>query len=359
MTAPALATTVSGSGGASWAALPMGGSAAQHDNFWELFVRPPGAAGWRLATPPGVASNGGLVAAIAATGSLVTAFRPSQDLTFSPLAATSDAGRSWAQGNVLDGSLARLPDALAAGPAGRLLALTQRGVVDEGTDLGARWEPLVSLRSLARATGAGTACPLTSLTATAWTGAGDPLIGGSCGAPVATARASGPGQAPIFTVTAGSWHEDGPALPAGTLPDGPVSVLGLGTDGTRVTALLAAGTGTSTVVMAAWSGNDGASWSLSPAFRTGPGAPSVSVWADGATGVVLTGQALTIGWQAARWRVLPSPPPGTAALAQTPAGQTEALAPDGGTLTVWQLGSGATWTRLQSVHVTIPYGSSS
>jgi hypothetical protein len=111
--------------------------------------------------------------------------------------------------------------------------------------------------------------------------------------------------------------------------------------------------------VAAWSGNDGASWSLSPAFRTGAdGTPSVSVWAGGAAGLMLPGRAITIGWQAQRWRVLPSLPARTAALAQTTAGQPEALAPDGGTLTVWQLGGGSAWTRLQSVHVAIPYGSS-
>ena len=52
--------------GGTWAEVMMGGSAAQHNNFWELFVRPSGATAWKLATPLGIASNGGF--AVAAAG---------------------------------------------------------------------------------------------------------------------------------------------------------------------------------------------------------------------------------------------------------------------------------------------------
>lgn len=91
---PPLAMSFTDSAGAGRAIVEMGGSAAQENNFWELFVRPAGTAPWRLATPAGVADNGGLE--VAGTGaSLVTGFRPSQDLTFSPLATTSDDGASW------------------------------------------------------------------------------------------------------------------------------------------------------------------------------------------------------------------------------------------------------------------------
>ena len=114
---PALTTTLSASNGTSWAVLELGGSAATHNDFWELFVRPPGSAGWQLATPAGVASNGGMVAAQSGPASLIAAFRPSQDLTFSPLAATADAGHQWTQANVLDTGIANLPGALAAEPA--------------------------------------------------------------------------------------------------------------------------------------------------------------------------------------------------------------------------------------------------
>ena len=62
---PPLATSFAVGTGASWAVVEMGGPAAQHNNFWELFVRPAGAARWRLVTPAGVADNGGLVVAAA------------------------------------------------------------------------------------------------------------------------------------------------------------------------------------------------------------------------------------------------------------------------------------------------------
>ena len=57
---PSLATSLATATG-TWAVAVMGGSAASHNNFWQLFVRPDGTSTWRLATPPGVASNGGLV----------------------------------------------------------------------------------------------------------------------------------------------------------------------------------------------------------------------------------------------------------------------------------------------------------
>ena len=83
--------------GATWAIVAMGGSAAGENQFWELFTRPAASDQWELVTPPGVADNGGLVAAGGAA-SLTVAFRPSQGLTFSPLAVTSDDGKTWGTG---------------------------------------------------------------------------------------------------------------------------------------------------------------------------------------------------------------------------------------------------------------------
>ena len=68
----------------TWAVAVMGGSAADHNNFWQLFVRLTATGKWRLVAPPGVASNGGLVMASPGAGSVVAAFRPSQDLSYSP-----------------------------------------------------------------------------------------------------------------------------------------------------------------------------------------------------------------------------------------------------------------------------------
>ncbi len=123
--APPLATSFAAAAGAGWAVVQMGGPAAQHNNFWQLFVRQAGTTRWRLATPPGVADNGGLVVAGDGGGSMMTGFRPSQDLTFSPLAASSNGGTSWSPAGPLTPGLAAAPDALAATPAGQVIALTK------------------------------------------------------------------------------------------------------------------------------------------------------------------------------------------------------------------------------------------
>ena len=121
--APFLATSLL-TGAGTWAVAVMGGPVATHDNFWQLFARPAGSSRWKLVTPPGTADNGGLVLAGAGGGSLITGFRPSQYLSYTPLTITRNAGQAWSSTGPLDGALADVPDALAAAsPAGKLLAL--------------------------------------------------------------------------------------------------------------------------------------------------------------------------------------------------------------------------------------------
>ena len=145
---PSLATSLATATG-TWAVTVMGGSAASHNNFWQLFVRPAGTSTWRLATPPGVASNGGLVLTGLASGSVLAGFRPSQDLAYSPLATTKDNGKAWSPG-LLDAGLADVPGALAADPAsGRLLALLTDGTTDISGQGGTRWIRLVTRQALA------------------------------------------------------------------------------------------------------------------------------------------------------------------------------------------------------------------
>jgi hypothetical protein len=79
-----------------------------------------------------------------------------------------------------------------------------------------------------------------------------------------------------------------------------------------------------------------------------------------ATRAPVSGGAV-IGWRAAAWQSLPRLPGGATTLATTAAGQPEVLAVQHGTLTAWQRGgslSPSAWTLLQTVKVTIPYGSS-
>jgi hypothetical protein len=160
---PSLVTSLTVPGGTSWAVVEMGGSRSQHNNFWQLVTRRAGSARWALATPPGVADNGGLVAAPLGGPALVAGFNPSQDLTFSPLASTRDRGADWTPG-LLPAGLAGVPSALAAGPGGKLIALTRRGEAELSAPGGAGWKRLASLASVA-ATPAGRSCGLTGLTA--------------------------------------------------------------------------------------------------------------------------------------------------------------------------------------------------
>ncbi len=345
-----MGTSVASLGGTSWAAVEMGGSAKTYNNFWELFARPSGTATWKLVTPPGMASNGGLATAVTGTQSAAMAFLASQDMKFSPLSSSADDGQSWSAVPPISSGLATSPDALAAGPHGKLLALNASGQVYSGTTLGASWAQLSSEKSVA-ATPAGRACGLTGLTATSWTPAGTAMLAGTC---------SKAGRVGIFAASGSSWHAAAPAL-SGSLASGPADVIALATTGTRTTAVIAAGTGSTPELITAWSGDGGSHWTLSPALRAGQqSALSISIWPDGSVGVVLSGgRGKTISWQSSGWQSLPPLPANTATLAQGPGTQLEALAAHGSTLTVWQLSAtGKAWVMSQKTQVQIPYGSS-
>ena len=216
---PSLALSLDSAAG-TWATVQMGGSAAQYNNFWQLFVRPAGAAGWRLVTPPGMADNGGLLLASNGGRSLVTGFRPSQLITFSPLTSTSDDGAHWATGTAADGGLSDVPDALAAAPgSGDLIALVP-GAVELSRSGGSGWTTVARAGSVT-GSAAGRACGLSGLTAVAFSPAGIPMVAGAC---------TKAGAAGIFAFESGRWRAAGPALPA-SLAGQPVTVLRLTTAG--------------------------------------------------------------------------------------------------------------------------------
>ena len=323
-------------------------------------VHPPaGKPGWKLVTPPGVADNGGLVAA-AAGGSLTVSFLPSQDLTFTPLASTGDGGKTWGTG-LLNAAVASVPDALAADSAGStagstagsaaMLALLHDGAIDQAASQSAAgqpgggqsaagqsggsqdgWTALAAPGAIA-ASAAGRRCQVTGWAAVAYTPSGTPLAAASC------AR---PGTAGIFADVAGTWQATGPADPGGQ----PLRVIRLTQTPVGDTALLQAGSAGKASLEVAWTG-DGTRWTASPslplhgghvrASGTGPGG---MVW------VLLSGnRAETLAGPGAAWRELPAPPRGTAALAVGPAGPDEALAVSGARLTVYQLTAAAPGTR--------------
>jgi hypothetical protein len=348
--APLLATSLVTTAG-TWAIAVMGGSVAAHDNFWQLFARPARGTAWRLVTPPGVASNGGLVAAGAGGQSLIAGVRPSQYLTFTPLAVTRDGGGAWSPAGPLDAALANAPDALAAAPGtGRLLALLTTGAVKLAAPGYTRWTTLTSERSLA-ATPAGVRCGLARLTAVTFAPSGMPLLAGQC---------RRPGPAGIFAARNGTWQAAVPALPA-TLAYQRTTVLRLTGTPDGIAALLEAGAGPYASLLAAWSAGSGGHWALSPPLRLhGARLASASFGPGGATALVLTGgRAAAITGAGAAWRSLPALPNGTATLAPGPSGGFDALAVHRTRLTVWQLGPGtATWRTTQTMNVPVQFGSS-
>lgn len=380
-TAP-LATSLAQAGGRAWAIVAMGGSAAGDSSFWEVFTRPLGSTQWALVTPPGVADNGGLVAAVppAAQG-LDVAVRPSQDLTFSPLAFTGNGGKTWNTG-LVDASVAAVPDALALG-GGRMLVLLGDGAVDQAATSGAgipgegvsgaaqpsasaAWTRLAAPGAIA-GSAAGRDCHVTAVTAVSLTAAGTTLVGASC------AR---PGIAGIFAPAGSGWRAAGPAL-TGRLAGEPVRVLRLTAgDGAGTMALLQAGGGNGdpTSLLAAWTA-DGTHWTVSPPLPVngarvlssgaGPGAAAAWVLLAGGRAAIIAGPGAPVapgapGATGAAWRSLPAPPHGTAVLAPGPGGALDALAVSGGSaLTVFRLTPAGAWQQTQVISVPVQLGSSS
>ena len=360
---PSMLTSLAAGHGAAWAVLEIGGSRTAHNNFWQLLVRPAAGQAWRLATPPGVADNGGLVAASTPPG-LIAGFVPSQDLTFSPLASSHDDGQRWSPG-LLPSGLAAAASALAAGPDGRLLALTRTGVQLSGSN-GAGWSPLVSTKALA-ASPAGRSCGLTGLTAVAFGSAGAPLLAGAC---------RRPGVTGIFFLSGSQWRLAGLKPPAG-FAGRPVTVVQLtSTAPGKLTALLAAGpapagpgvsagTGTARDLAAAWLG-DGQPWTTSaPLPLSGRQLVSTAAGSDGSAGVILTGGRAAVihpagaTTTAAAWTPLPALPAAAADLVLGPGRQVSVLTAGRTTVTAWLLSkTGTTWSPGQKLTIPVPFGSS-
>jgi len=345
-------TSLGGAAG-TWATVLMGGSAAQHNNFWQLFFRPAGTSTWKLVTPPGTADNGGLVLAAGAGPSAISAFRPSQDLTFTPLIQTSDGGQAWSALSPLDAPLASTPAALALESAGsgQLLALTTASTAEQASPKAGKWTTLASLRTLG-ATPAGRQCGLRALTAAGYLPSGVPLLAGLC---------SHPGVAGIFADRDGRWQAAGLTLPP-SLAGQDLTVLRLVAVDNQTAALLQAGNGSDSSLLVAWSGPAAGQWTISPGLElNGAALMSASFGLAGTVAAITGGGTAAVITSSARsWQRLPALPRSTVTLALGAAGQPDALAVHGSTLTVWQLATdGHAWTRAQVINVPIEYGSSS
>lgn len=359
---PSIPLTSSSAGGtATWATLALGHLGDPDNTFWQLLHLAHGSAHFALATPRGVASNGGLVASVAASGSVLVGFEPSQDLRFSPLAESSDQGANWSPG-VLPGGLAPVPDSLSAARGDPELALLRAGggtVVVSAGDL-ATWKALVSARTL-DSDRAVAACGIRELTgvttgafgATGTGGVGTPLVGSAC------AHGGRPG---IFASVGGHWEPVGPSLPH--VSGGPSEVIRLLGTPDGATALVSADVAGDARLYALWSTDDMKSWTESPGFPlAGARLTSTGTNAAGDFVIVTAGtgsrrSVSTVDPPSGGWRALVPAPAGTAAVVATPQGTLDALVADQSVLDVYALEPGG-WNRVQALTVPVQYGSSS
>jgi hypothetical protein len=334
----------------TWATLAMGHLDDPLNTFWQLLALT-GGSSWQLATPLGTATNGGLVAT-AGSASLLAGIEPSLDLTFSPLASSTDQGSTWSEG-LLPGALAPVPDALSPGDGAQSIALLRAGggtVVSTAGDLSA-WKPVATVRSL-RGDPALTGCHLGSLTAVAFDASGAAVVGVSC------ARG---GQAGLFVASGAGWVSAGPGIPG--VAGGPTEVIRMVRTASGTSALVSAGTGPATRLFALWSGNGLRSWTVSTGLALGRGT-LISTGVTGSGGFVIAVDG-TSGMPAAsavspstgRWVGLAPLPPDTESVTATPGGGFDALAPNQSTLVVYGL-SDSGWGRVQTLPVDIQYGSS-
>jgi hypothetical protein len=340
-----------------------------------LLYRPSGASSWsdRVAATA-VATNGGLVLA-SSSSSLLVGVRPSNNLTFSPLIATSNGGRSWSNGLLNQGLVSR-PQALASGPDGSALAIVQGGegaqVLRDVKDLSA-WQPITTVRGLASSPSS-RACGPSDITSVGYL-SGQAVIGTNC---------DRGGKAGIFTERGGTWHLDGPSLGSrperaevlGLLPSngGLAALLGLASaDGSRGSKT----SGGETTLVAAWAASAKGAWRLSAPLVLGRGDRLVSFGATPTSGVfaliaasdgrkeLAAAPGLAPGAEpeaGAGWRHLPAPPQTTATVAYLPGGTIDALAVNKTVLTVWALASAsasAKWVKGQVLDEPVQFGSSS
>jgi hypothetical protein len=317
------------------------------NTFWELFLRPAGSSSWTLQTPPGVASNGGLVLAASPSGPLTVGFLTSQQLTFSPLAESNDDGATWSAGE-LPSALTPAPDALAVGSTGDVLALVGTRVLRSTGDLAA-WNTVTTASALRAAT---SSCGVQKVTAVAYNPAGQPLLGLSC--------AQG-GHVGILVGTATStWHDIGPSLGRGASA---VSRLERTPDG--VAGLAQVQSGTRSSVVAFWGNGSSAQWAGSATLSVPAGWSVKATATGGGSGeglAVLLGSGDTrrvavVAGPGASWVTLPPAPRGASAVSVIGT-EVDAFVVASSKLAVWRDGA-AGWDRSASITVPVPYGSSS
>lgn len=356
----------------AWAIVRLASPGAPGGATWELLVLGGEQRTWSIVTPPGVSDAGGLVGSFSSSSGVV-GVEASGRLAFSPMATTPTGGEAWRprwSPGVLPGSLAPVPDAVAAGRGGRYLALFGAS----GTSLGSATGPGATLEVENRsvlAAAAGRGCTLLALTAVAFGPGGQPVAGGTC----ATT-----GEVGLFERSSGGWELVGPPLPssvavtasgggAATTTSGLTAsgrsdaspgkyltqVLGIADAAPRLVVLVETVAADGTASVFRMTGVD-RKWSFSAPFDVPPSQSLVAtgVALDGSSFLLLSNDGSTraevLAGAAGRWTELPEPPGGTATLALD-AGHIEALVALPGRVGVYRLEGGRTWTESQEISV--------
>jgi hypothetical protein len=348
----------------AWLVVPMGHLSDFLNTFWQLFVRTPTDDGWVTVTPPGVADNGGLVVTDGPDGGLLAGFLANQDLTFSPLSLTTDAGHTWTA-VYFPQSLAKVPDAIGGSTAGVSFGLGRSGrgsLLGTGTQPSplSSWHSVITAGRLGRSA-AGIRCGVEQLTATAVASNGAPLVGASCARPgIVGLFAVGPAGVKAVTFSRSP-----------IVADATISVLRLVPTSAGIALLLAAQERSGrTALVAGWLSDPGKTAVVSAPLPVGFGS---SLLASGTT----PGGGLFVllqppnrsspeladipapGAGQPAWDVPPSPPRGTLGVAFSP-GRIDAVTVHFSTLIDYVFDqSSSTWVRSQVVQVPIQYGSSS
>ncbi len=347
--APISASTTTPTG--SSVLFAMGHLDSPENTFWELFLRPAGSRSWVLRTPPGVASNGGLVLAASPSGQWTAGFLISALLKFSPLAQSTDGGADWSPGE-LPFPLTPAPDALAVGSTGHVLALVSPGgrrVLQASGDLAA-WRTVTTTHAL---TQAASSCGVQAVTAVAYNPAGQPLLGLSC---------AHRGHVGILTTTGTStWHDIGPSLGSGA-----TSVARLVSTATGVAGLAQVQSGTRASVVGFWGNGSTAQWAGSATLSIPAGWSVKATATGGGSGqglAVLLGsgdarRVEVVAGPGASWVTLPPAPRGASAVSDLGT-EVDTFVVASSHLAVWAWSDGAAgWSRSASITVPVPYGSS-
>jgi hypothetical protein len=338
----------------TWAIVPMGDLNDPLNTFWQMFFKPLGASKWSLVTPPGVADNGGLAATLGPDQTVAVVFDPSQLLTFSPVAFTSDDGKRWTSGGIIPFGAESVPDAMVdSSSSGVLDAIAGGGrQVESGTGAQQSWSTVLTKADLADSA-SGKQCRVVSLTALA-TSANGEVIGSGC------AR---PGVVGIFSGShTGVWTLSGLSMPASA---GDITVLRLSPDGAGMSALVVGHAVAGDALYGIWEAPDG-KWSVSGGNSLRPHTSIVSegfgpngeivVETKSARGA-LGAQTVASGSGSA-WTTLRAPPAGAKDVSVSRDGSLDALCVENSTLVDWRLEDGA-WKLIESLDVPIQYGSSS